>query len=272
MSNKKKQIQYFTADQVDRISDIETLRPEKWKEASFSERILALQECEKRISTFENRPAREVEVYSPEDPSCMGEYSKKKQKIFISEKVVALDSPYRPVYVLVEESHHAFQHYALTHPGYYRGPFMKEWKENDKDYKEHGKEYLEQPIEKTAKDAAAEVKRALMREHLLQKSLEQLDEKLKKGKQYYSKDLAQDIEENPLELEELKASLKEAIEKTRKDVIQKEQMREPETINKTKDEQKSPEKSTTSGLEKSQEKSEHNITQQQQKKEPNRNH
>lgn len=182
---------YFTERQLDLISDIKLLREEDWKEASVSDRLTVLQECERRISNFENRSTSPVKPFSFDDPNILGNFSKDKE-IFISESVLCGGSSYEALSVLVEESHHAFQKHALENPGFYTGSFMEEWNKNSENYHnppkatdppevkfQKWKEYVNQPLEKTAQENAKEVVSTLQNEHSLQKSLEEREQQAK---------------------------------------------------------------------------------------------
>jgi hypothetical protein len=181
---------YFTERQLNLISDIKLLREENWKEASVSERLAVLQECERRISNFEERPTSLVIPFTFDDPNTSGMCSENKE-IFISKRVLH-GSSCEALNVLIEESHHAFQRHALENPGFYTGPFMKEWNENSKNYHlplkandppeiklQKWEAYVNQPLEKTAQDNAKEVVSALQKEHSLQKSVKERDEQAK---------------------------------------------------------------------------------------------
>ncbi|MBW4465552.1 MAG: hypothetical protein KME07_08940 [Pegethrix bostrychoides GSE-TBD4-15B] len=172
---------YFTADQTHILSDIETLKPEKWKTSTPEQQREALQECENRISQFEGRPSRKVEIaqFSGEYTNLDGMYDRKTKTIQISKdwfsenSIQDKDSYNKAFRILIEESHHAFQSYALhEEPGFFQGQEFNDWRDIPYDPKDPN--YADHPIERSAKAIAKSADKALKEEHEKEKSSEHL--------------------------------------------------------------------------------------------------
>lgn len=178
---------FFNEDNLDLISDLKLLREENWRAAGYEERLALLRECELRISQYEKRPTVPVEIRTFSDASKPGRFHCESNEIQISKDLLKGDSPYEALSVLIEESHHAFQHHAIKNPGFYEGPHIEEWRANYVNYNRPPterdppeirpillKKYKEQPIEKTANDVHEKVVRDLIVEHGNQRSHEEL--------------------------------------------------------------------------------------------------
>jgi hypothetical protein len=138
---------YFTHENVDRLSDIESLYPENWNRIptdtkdGIEERLEALRECDRRIAEFEGRPETKIQWAgdrnSPEfaqerDSSYgwKGGYHAESNTIYVSSEVLLDDNPYDAINTLCHEEHHAYQAYALKNEGFHKNETeLSDWRE-----------------------------------------------------------------------------------------------------------------------------------------------
>lgn len=133
---------YFTHDDIDKLSHIEELKPENWKNITEEEdRIRVLQECSNIISEHEGRPRTEImwaaDAKSPREVQGRetergwgGCFNPNDKNIYISTSILNDESPYRSINALCHEAHHAYQDHALNNEGFHENKIeLAEWKE-----------------------------------------------------------------------------------------------------------------------------------------------
>jgi hypothetical protein len=174
------------------IAEISNLRPERWDVLSRDEKIATLQECENRISKLEGRLPATVQMVSfhlsPHEKvrQLDGGYNKERNLIGISSDFLGKGKVYEAFRVLIHESRHAYQYYAIRYPGFYKNQEeVREWKEglskqslpalgNNKAIKR----YNNNPFEQHPLLREELFTRILQREHEQQRSQERLKQEL----------------------------------------------------------------------------------------------
>lgn len=138
---------------VEALQQIEGIKPEVWKMLSLKERIEILQAVEIRMAEVQGRPPAKVITRKK---GGFGAYSPKSNTIFINEKFLARNAVAEQVDVTIHEGRHAYQRYAIGHPGYHANESeVSEWHDNLKDgcknfktIQIHGfRAYRTQPVE-----------------------------------------------------------------------------------------------------------------------------
>jgi hypothetical protein len=145
-----------TQQQIDagaqELGQMETLRPENWQAASETERLAALQQTEASMAHIQGRPA--VDVAS--EPMSSGTYGYfDGQSMHVNSDWVQSNDVAENVDTVVHEGRHAYQQYAVDHPGFHANQAeVDAWRDNFSNYlsaEDYGQElYQGQPVEADA--------------------------------------------------------------------------------------------------------------------------
>lgn len=137
---------------IDQLKGIEDIRPNVWIEASETERLGALQQVESSMADIQGRPA--LDVISNQMPqNTFGFFDG--NSINISADGLRSDDVAENVDTVVHEGRHAYQLYAVEHPGFHANNYEVEaWSDNFDNYlraEDYGQEvYATQPVESDA--------------------------------------------------------------------------------------------------------------------------
>lgn len=183
-------IRDFTDLQAARITEIEELRPEQWRELNTRQRLSVLQRCEDAIASFEKRPPAMVSEISyldenlQKDKGSKAEFHSTENTISISYEDLQNNNPYAVFDKLVHEARHAYIDHAISTPNFHgssESMELKEWAEANESYvtpqpgnKESYELYKRNFIEKICGDAQTSLAKALKDEHEKQRADEQL--------------------------------------------------------------------------------------------------
>ncbi len=138
---------------IETLQQVDGLKPDVWEKLSLNERLEVLQEVENGMAEVQGRPAAKVITRKK---GGFGAYSVKSNTIFINEKFLARNDIAEQVDVTIHEGRHAYQRYAIIHPGFHANESeVLEWKDNLKDgcknfrtIQLHGfRAYRTQPVE-----------------------------------------------------------------------------------------------------------------------------
>lgn len=162
--------EYFTAGDelgiiqgAEALSHLEAIRPEVWEDLSTGERLQALQTVEETLAKVQGRPALEV-VCEPMEPGMYGYFDGR--AIHLSEWAMNSNDVAEAVDTIAHEGRHAFQHFAVDHPGFYPDQAtVAAWGENFDNYLTadlYGQEiYQSQPVEADAWAYGSAIRQAL---------------------------------------------------------------------------------------------------------------
>ena len=146
---------------IEILKQIPELRPEVWERLDLESRRQVLQSIENHLARVQGRPPCPIRVERM-NPREFGGYDRASKTITVSEEHIASDDIYEIIDTIVHEGRHAYQHYAVEHPGFHSDEReVKEWKGNFEHYlpaEIYGMEiYRSQPIEADAWSFAEEV-------------------------------------------------------------------------------------------------------------------
>ena len=141
----------------------------KWNQLDIDTKWKYLQELENYFAAEQGRPAVKVLMVPSKDiDGYYGEYSSDENAIYINRDLVEygtllgpvdknhpamLDANMQLFDTIAHEGYHAYQNYAIEHPGFHKDvKQVKEWAINDENVKifDEGDEYLVQPQERDA--------------------------------------------------------------------------------------------------------------------------
>ena len=136
------------------LHDTEGLSSRSWEGLSPKERLETMQTLENKLAEIQGRPP--VSVTAEELEGENGHYDPETHTIALS--LEALSRPSKRLEVIdtiAHEGRHAYQHYAVEHPGFHDNPEEVEaWRENMENYEDGTKDgllaYRLQPIEADA--------------------------------------------------------------------------------------------------------------------------
>jgi hypothetical protein len=141
---------------IEKLQQIEGIRPEVWQDLSESDRLDTLQGIESQMAALHGRPPAEIRVY-PDPPGEYGYYDPSTNEIWVSDQHLENDAVHEVVNTAVHEGRHAYQEYALANPGFHDNmDEVEEWRENLQadnylSADEYGQELYEgQPVEADA--------------------------------------------------------------------------------------------------------------------------
>jgi hypothetical protein len=127
---------YIQSKDLDKvgITQIKSLRDENWRLLNSSEKVGVLQDCENRISSFEERSSATVRADIFSTPSAGinidASYTSETSSIKVSEELLYNGSAYDAFKALAHESFHAYQIQAIENPGFHKNKEqVEEWKE-----------------------------------------------------------------------------------------------------------------------------------------------
>ena len=148
---------------IHQLSQIREIQPEAWQSLEEPERLNALQQVENTMADIQNRP--QVPVLSESlGPKSFGYYDG--NSIHVSSDVMMTDDVAENVDTVVHEGRHAYQQYAMDHPGFHSNAAeVDAWRDNQANYlsaEMYGQEiYQSQPLEADAWSYAASIRRGL---------------------------------------------------------------------------------------------------------------
>jgi hypothetical protein len=141
---------------VDALRQIPEIQPETWQNLNESERIAALQNVESQMANIQGRPVSEVRS-TEAGPGAFGYFDPNSGQINIGSYALQNEPVQENVDTVVHEGRHAYQDYAVKHPGFHPNQAeVDAWRENmlPGNYlsaQEYGQElYQSQPIEADA--------------------------------------------------------------------------------------------------------------------------
>jgi hypothetical protein len=141
------------ADAVRSLQGMESIQPKVWETFDPSERLTALQQVEETLAAIQGRPSIGVHAESV-DPDVAGAFDG--ERITINGEHLRGGMPVEElVDTIIHEGRHAFQQYAVEHPGFLTDAAVtRTWAENFATYLDpetYGQElYQTQPVEADA--------------------------------------------------------------------------------------------------------------------------
>lgn len=149
-------VEGLTTNDFEYLQSIEGLSPGQWEHLTPCERLETLQTLEDKLAEIQGR--QPVPVRMAETPGENGHYSLENRDITLNIQHLESDAPNQRLELIdtiAHEGRHAYQHYAIEHPGFHPNEAQVEaWKENFKDYEDGTKDglmaYRLQPIEADA--------------------------------------------------------------------------------------------------------------------------
>lgn len=144
----------LSALEISYVTRIEGLNPSDWQELAPAERLAALNELESRLAEIEGRPAIELRGQSL-GPGSYGYFDPLENIMVVSEDLLRSPSPQEAIDTVAHEGRHAYQHYAIDHPGFHPDAHeVAAWRDNFDNYLTaslYGYEaYRNQPVERDA--------------------------------------------------------------------------------------------------------------------------
>lgn len=146
---------------ADRMRSIGQLQPERWAKVDLGERMATLREVEAVNAEVQGRPTVPLQS-APMDPCVYGGYSDRNHEITVNSAHVRSDNVREVLDTILHEGRHAYQHYAIQHPGTHPDRAeVERWRDNFEDYLRpdlYGQQmYENQPVEVDARLYASEV-------------------------------------------------------------------------------------------------------------------
>lgn len=140
------------SEAVTALEQIQEIRPENWEDLGLGERLAALQGVEDLMSEIQGRPPLDV-VAERMEPGLYGYFDGK--AVHISTWGLSSNDVAEAVDTIIHEGRHAYQHYAVDHPGFHPDQQqVEEWRDNFPNYlaaELYGQEaYQNQPVEADA--------------------------------------------------------------------------------------------------------------------------
>ena len=139
---------------IEALRDMPELKPEVWRGLSPEQRFEALRGVEQRMAAIQGRPPVEMTVEPCTLAGASGQYDHSTGRMSIAPEELQSENPYRVLDTVINEGRHAYQHYAVEHPGFH--PISKEaqlweWNMEPDNYlmpnEVGGRAYALQPIE-----------------------------------------------------------------------------------------------------------------------------
>jgi hypothetical protein len=150
------------------IRDVQELRPEVWRGLDDAQRLEVLREVESRMAEIQGRPPVEVKV-EPMEPGVYGGYNREDGIVRISQEHLRSNKPEEVLDTVVHEGRHAYQHYAVEHPGFHPNQAEVEawdWNTQSGHYLRPEivgqRAYVQQPVEADAWAYAGRIVRNVM--------------------------------------------------------------------------------------------------------------
>jgi len=146
---------------ADRIRRIGQLQPERWAALGLDERMATLREVEAINAEAQGRTVVPLQS-APMPASVYGGYSERNHAITINSAHVQSNDVREVLDTILHEGRHAYQHYAIQHPGTHPDPAeVERWRDNFDNYllpELYGQQvYESQPVEADARRYASEV-------------------------------------------------------------------------------------------------------------------
>lgn len=155
------------AQQVDeatnRLREIDEIKPETWQGLEEPERLDTLQQVETEMAEVQGRPFVEV-VAEEMSPGSFGYFDG--ERIHVSTEDLRSEDVGENVDTIVHEGRHAYQQYAIDHPGFHHDSAqVQAWNENFDNYltaEAYGQEvYQNQPVEADAWSYASQIRQGI---------------------------------------------------------------------------------------------------------------
>lgn len=148
---------------VEALQQIEGIKPEVWEKLSLQERVTVLQTVESVMAEAQERPELQI-VAEKMPPNSFGRFNGR--AIYINELHLSNNEVAEHVDTIIHEGRHAYQLYAIEHPGYHSDNLdVLAWRENFAEYKtvqKHGaRAYSTQPVEVDARAYASALRQIL---------------------------------------------------------------------------------------------------------------
>ena len=138
------------------LRDIQELRPEAWQGLDETQRMNAIRQVESRMAEVQRRPPVEVKIEQMK-PGMYGGYDRSDRTIHINREHLCSGDSAKVLDTAVHEGRHAYQHYAVEHPGFHpNSAEVKAWDwnlqpGNYRTVEKNGpRAYMEQPVEADA--------------------------------------------------------------------------------------------------------------------------
>ena len=147
-------VEDLTVDDFEYLHATEGLSPDQWEGLSVNERLETLQTLEDKLAEIQGRPP--VAVLASETPGENGHYDPATRTITLNiEQLNDADCRMSLIDTIAHEGRHAYQHYAVEHPGFHGNhKEVSAWRENFKNYVDGHKDgllaYRLQPLEADA--------------------------------------------------------------------------------------------------------------------------
>ena len=128
-------VEGLTEADIEYIKGIENLKPENWENLDPGERLETLQELENKLAEIQGRPPAPV-FARPLPPGNMGYFDPTTNSISIGHEML-YDPSMRLELIdtIAHEGRHAYQHYAVEHPGFHPDEHEVEyWRMNFENY------------------------------------------------------------------------------------------------------------------------------------------
>lgn len=141
---------------INELKRMPEIQPDSWRNLNENERIDSLQNIENVMANIQKRPPSEVKVASA-GPGQFGFFDPQTGDISVGSYSLQFASAQENADTIVHEGRHAYQQYAIDHPGHHPDRSeVESWRENMKpgnymSAQEYGQEiYQSQPIEADA--------------------------------------------------------------------------------------------------------------------------
>lgn len=148
---------------TNRLMAIDEIKPETWQELEDPERLDTLQQVENEMAGVQGRPSVEV-VADEMSRGSFGYFDG--ASIHVGAEALQDENVAENVDTIVHEGRHAYQQYAVDHPGFHSDhEQVQAWDENFDNYltaEMYGQEaYQNQPVEADAWNYASQIRQAV---------------------------------------------------------------------------------------------------------------
>jgi hypothetical protein len=128
-----------------------------WEALGIDERINQLQTTERLLCAVDGRPCPDVDIY-PGLPGDCGYYDEKTHRLLFGSWSLQRDDAAEVLDTLLHEDRHAYQYWAVAHPGFHSdADECEHWRENFAAYVPFSIDpvlYMDQPIEQDSRSYA----------------------------------------------------------------------------------------------------------------------
>jgi len=135
------------------LQALQGLQSDEWQKLDFRERLEVLQKVENSMAEVQGRPSVQVNAEVMGKPTLFGVYDG--TKITLNDAPIKENDIRGVLDTVIHEGRHAYQHYAVTHPGIHpKSSEVEAWRDNRDHYLDaelYGQEmYQNQPVEADA--------------------------------------------------------------------------------------------------------------------------